>query len=170
MTVRYDQAAIEADPTVPVIRITRDFAATPAQLLRAHTDPDLYARWCGPDSLTTRIDHWDARSGGSWAFSNLRDGEEYSFHGCFHEISDSRIVQTFTFDGWPDGVSLETMTFTDLGDGRTRLSAQSLVDSFEGRDQWLHSGMEVGVNEGYAKLDRLLADGAVPDAATDSKE
>ena len=27
-----------------VIRITRDFAATPAQLLRAHTDPDLYAQ------------------------------------------------------------------------------------------------------------------------------
>ncbi|MCA0293739.1 MAG: SRPBCC family protein [Actinobacteria bacterium] len=170
MTVRYDEAAIEADPTVPVIRITRDFAATPAQLLRAHTDPDLYARWCGPNDLTTRIDHWDARSGGSWAFSNLRNGEEYSFHGCFHEISPSRIVQTFTFDGWPDGVSLETMTFTDLGDGRTRLSAQSLVDSFEGRDQWLLSGMEVGINEGYAKLDRLLADGAVPDAVPGTEE
>jgi hypothetical protein len=25
----------------------------------------------------------------------------------------------------------------------------------------LRSGMEVGVNEGYAKLDRLLSDGAV---------
>ncbi len=34
-------AAIEADPTVPIIRITRDFAATPAQLFRAHTDPEL---------------------------------------------------------------------------------------------------------------------------------
>jgi uncharacterized protein YndB with AHSA1/START domain len=67
-------------------------------------------------------------------------------------------VQTFTFDGWPDGVSLETLTLTDLGDGRTRLVAESLVDSFEGRDQWLASGMEVGVNDGYAKLDALLAE------------
>ena len=33
------EAAIEADPTLPIIRITRDFAATPEQLLRAHTDP-----------------------------------------------------------------------------------------------------------------------------------
>src|SRR4051795_10184336 len=45
------EARIEADPTVPVIRITRDFRATPAQLLRAHTDPELYARWVGPDSV-----------------------------------------------------------------------------------------------------------------------
>ncbi len=161
MTVAYHSAAIEADPKVPLIRITRDFAATPAQLFRAHMDPDLYARWCGPDSVTTRIDHWDARSGGSWAFSNLRDGEEFSFHGCFHEVSPLRIVQTFTFDGWPEGVSLETLTLTDLGDGRTRLVATSLVDSFEGRDQWLESGMETGINEGYAKLDSLLENGAV---------
>jgi len=41
-------AAIEADPTVPIIRVTRDFAATPAQLFRAHTDPELFARWVGP--------------------------------------------------------------------------------------------------------------------------
>ena len=159
MTVAYHSAQIEADPRVPLIRITRDFAATPEQVFRAHMDPDLYAKWCGPDDVTTRIDHWDARSGGSWAFSNLRDGEEYAFHGCFHEVSPRRIVQTFTFDAWPEGVSLETLTLTDLGDGRTRLVATSLVDSFEGRDQWLESGMEKGVNDGYAKLDGLLAEG-----------
>jgi uncharacterized protein YndB with AHSA1/START domain len=60
----------------------------------------------------------------------------------------------------PDGVALETLTFEDLGDGRTRLHAQSLVDSFEDRDAWLRSGMETGVNEGYAKLDKVLSDDA----------
>jgi hypothetical protein len=48
-----------------------------------------------------------------------------------------------------------------MGDGRTLLRTQSLVDSFEGRDAWLASGMESGVNEGYAKLDELLANGTV---------
>ncbi len=70
-------------------------------------------------------------------------------------------MQTFTFEGMPDDVSLETLRFEDLGDGRTRLHAQSLVDSFEGRDAWLASGMETGVNDGYAKLDKLAADGAL---------
>lgn len=152
---------IEADPTVPVIRMIRDFVATPEQLFRAHTDPELFARWVGPDSVGTRIDHWDARTGGSWRFVNTRDGEEFAFHGCFHEVRVNRIVQTFTFDGDPDGVALETLEFEDLGDGRTRLRAQSLVDSFEGRDAWLRSGMETGINEGYAKLDELLAGGEV---------
>ena len=53
----------------------------------------------------------------------------------------------------PDEVSLETLRFIDLGDGRTRLEAQSLCDSIDVRDAWLRSGMEVGVREGYAKLD-----------------
>jgi len=61
----------------------------------------------------------------------------------------------------PDSVALETLTFEDLGGGRTRLHATSLCDSFEDRDAWLRSGMEVGVDEGYAKLDRMLADGAL---------
>ena len=153
-------ARIEADPDVPAIRITRDFTATPAQLHRAHTDPELYAQWCGPHDLTTTIGHWDARTGGSWSFSNQRDGEEIaSFHGSFHDVTPERIVQTFTYDGWPESVSLETMTFEDLGDGRTRLHTVSLVGSFEERAGWLDSGMETGVNDGYEKLDGLLAKG-----------
>jgi len=157
----YAEAAIEAVADVPVIKITRDFAATPEQLFRAHTDPDLFARWVGPDSGSIRIDYWDARNGGSWRFLGEREDEEFGFRGCFHEVSPDRIVQTFTWEAMPEGVALETLRFEDLGNGRTRLHAQSLVDSFEARDAWLASGMEVGVNEGYAALDRLIAQGAI---------
>lgn len=150
-------ARIEADAEVPLIRITRDFRATPQELFTAHTDPEVYAAWVGPDSVSTVVDHWQAVDGGSWRFRNVRGEEEYAFHGCFHTVRPDRIVQTFTFDAMPDHVSLETMTFTDLGEGWTRLEAQSLVDSFEARDGWLQSGMETGVHEGYAKLDRWLA-------------
>jgi uncharacterized protein YndB with AHSA1/START domain len=155
------ETTIEADPTVPIIRLTRDFAATPEQLFRAHTDPRLFVQWNGPNSLETRIDQWDARSGGSFRFVSSRNGAEYAFRGCFHEIRPDRIVQTFTYEGDPDGVALQTLWFSDLGDGRTRLRTQSLVDSFENRDAWLRSGMEVGVNEGYAKLKELIANDAV---------
>ncbi|MCC6226133.1 MAG: SRPBCC domain-containing protein [Microthrixaceae bacterium] len=160
-TIRYAEASIEADPDLPIIRITRDFTATPAQLHRAHTDPDLFARWVGPDGMDTRIVEWDVRDGGSWRYVAARGGEEYWFRGCFHQVTDTRIVQTFTFEGMPDDVSLETLHFEDLGDGTTRLHAQSLVDGFEGRDAWLASGMEVGIDQGYSKLDRLVAEGAI---------
>jgi len=157
-TTSRHQATIEADPTVPIIRITRDFDATPEQLLRAHADPELFARWVGPDGMDTKIIDWDATTGGRWRYVASRDGEDYGFHGSFHEVGADRIVQTFTFDGQPDHVALETLWFEDLGGGRSRLHAQSLVDSFEGRDQWLASGMETGVDQGYAKLDALVAE------------
>ncbi|MCO7220486.1 SRPBCC domain-containing protein [Klenkia sp. PcliD-1-E] len=150
-------ATITADDRLPVIRITRDFTGTVEQLMSAHLDPDLFARWVGPDGMDTRIGTWDARDGGEWRYTAHRDGEVYSFRGCFHRIGADTIVQTFTWEGMPEDVSLETLRFEDLGDGRTRLHAQSLVDSFEGRDAWLRSGMETGVDQGYAKLDALLA-------------
>jgi uncharacterized protein YndB with AHSA1/START domain len=154
------EAAIEADADVPVIHIRRDFAATPAQLMRAHLDPDLFARWVGPRSLTTRIDYWNPTSGGSWRYIATRGDEEYAFRGCFHDVGQNRIVQTFTWEGQPDDVSPETLEFIDLGDGATRLHARSLCESFEVRDAWLRSGIESGVNDGYAKLDEVLSDGA----------
>jgi uncharacterized protein YndB with AHSA1/START domain len=152
------QVSIEADPAVPIIRMTRDFEATPAELMRAHLDPELFARWVGPNGMDTTIIDWDPTTGGRWRYVATRDGNEFGFHGCFHEVAPDRIVQTFTFDGQPDDVALETLRFEDLGNGRTRLHAQSLVDSFVSRDQWLASGMETGVDEGYAKLDALIAE------------
>ena len=99
-----------------------------------------------------------AAPAGRTATCTSSDGEEYGFHGCFHEVRPSElIVQTFTFEGVPDGVALERLVFEDLGDGRTRLTATSLVDSFEGRDAFVASGMEEGVREGYERLDELLA-------------
>ena len=158
---RYTQASIEADSEVPAVHIWRDFSATPAQLIKAHTDPDVFKQWIGPDSLTTRIDHWDCRTLGSYRYVAERDGEEYAFRGTFPHIADDKIVQTFVWEGMPEAIALETMTFEDLGDGRTRLHAFSLCDSFEARDGMLSSGMDVGIHEGYAKLDKLLADGVL---------
>ena len=150
-------ATIEADTDVPIIRITRDFHATPAQLMKAHTDPELFARWVGPDGMDTRILEWDARNGGCWRYVAARDGQEFAFRGCFHTVADDRIVQTFTYEGMPDGVALEKLQLEDLGNGRTRLTSTSLVDSFADRDAFVASGMETGINEGYERLDDLLA-------------
>lgn len=154
------ETRIEADPALPTIRITRDFDAPPDRVFRAWVDPELVVRWLGPDETTMRLDTWDARTGGSYRYAALRGGEEIArFYGSFHEVRPGeRLVQTFTWEGFPDGVSLDTMTFEDLGDGRTRVVALSVVDTMEGRDAIIVSGMETGVVEGYAKLDALLAE------------
>ncbi len=153
----YAEAAIEAVPDLPIVRITRDFRATPEQLMRAHTDPELFVRWIGPDSVTARIEEWDCRTLGSYRYLAEHEGGVEAFRGTFPEVGENRIVQTFCWEGMPEAIALETMWVEDLGDGWTRLHAQSLCDSIEGRDGMLSSGMDVGVHEGYAKLDALLA-------------
>lgn len=154
----HHQTSITADPDLPTIQIVREFDFPVEAVFRAYTDRDLFARWIGPRSLTTQIDHWDCTTGGAYRYRNVRGEEEYGFYGSFHEVrANERIVQTFTFDGFPDGVSLETGTFEDLGSGRTRLTLLSVVDSMQARDAMLASGMEVGVVEGFEKLDELLA-------------
>ena len=159
-TTNRHETEIIADPDVPLVRIVREFDAPPAKVFRAHTDPDLLVQWLGPRHTEMRIDHFDCRTGGSYRYIHVSDGQEYAFRGCFHELRPSElIVQTFTFEGMPDGVALERLVLEDLGDGRTRLVATSLVDSFADRDAFLASGMEVGVREGYERLDDLLSAG-----------
>lgn len=157
MTARTHETTIESDPTVPLIRITREFDAPREKVFRAHTDPALVVQWLGPRDLVMTIEHWDCRTGGAYRYVHSRGDDHYGFHGSFHEVRPSGlIVQTFTFDGEPDGVALERLVLEDLG-GRTRLVATSLVDSFESRDAILASGMEHGVREGYEQLDEVLA-------------
>jgi uncharacterized protein YndB with AHSA1/START domain len=155
-TVKEAQVIVHED--LPMVTIIREFDAPPDKVFRAHADPDLYMSWVGPEGLEgSQADRWDFRTGGEWRYVNRHEGQEHWFHGCFHEVRENElIVQTFTYEGFPDGVSLERLTLEDLGDGRTRLVGTSLVDSFEGRDGFVASGMEVGVQEGYRKLDRLL--------------
>jgi uncharacterized protein YndB with AHSA1/START domain len=157
-TTTHPETTISADPALPAIRITREFDAPVEAVFRAHVDPELVAKWLGPRSLTMLVDRWDATTGGGYRYTHVRGDEQYRFYGSFHEVRpNERIVQTFTFEGFPDGVSLETVTFTDLGGGRTRLDVNSVFETIEVRDAAMASGMETGVVEGYEQLDELLA-------------
>ena len=144
------ETTIEAVADLPLIRIVREFDAPRENVFRAHTDPDLIVQWLGPRRLTMRVERYDAVTGGGYRYIHSGDdGVEHVFYGSFHEIRfPDRMVQTFTFEGFPDGVALEKLVLEDIGGGRTRLTATSLVDSFEGRDAFVASGMETGVVAG----------------------
>jgi uncharacterized protein YndB with AHSA1/START domain len=157
-TTTHPDTQIVVDDKVPMVTIVREFDAPPEKVFRAHTDAELVVQWLGPRDLEMEALTWDCRTGGEYRYAHRRPGEEYLFHGSFHEVRPSElIVQTFTFEGMPDHVALEKMSLEALADGRTRLTATSLCDSFEDRDAFVASGMETGVVEGYERLDDLLA-------------
>ncbi len=158
MTTTRHETEVTLDPDVPVVRIVRDFDAPREAVFEAHIDPELVAEWVGPRGTEMEVDTWDCRTGGSYRYIHTIEGEDYAFRGSFHEVRPTElIIQTFTYEGFPDSVSLEKLQLEDVGNGGTRLTALSLVDSFEARDALVAHGMEQGIVESYERLDEVLA-------------
>jgi uncharacterized protein YndB with AHSA1/START domain len=155
-----NKTTVTAEPGKQELFITREFDAPRELLFKAHIDPELYIQWVGPRDLTMTINKWEPREGGSYKFTHERNGHKYAFFGVNHEVlAPERIIGTFEFDGLPERghVILGTTRFEELPNGRSRIVHQSVFQSVADRDGMIQSGMERGVDEGYEKLDDLLA-------------
>ena len=147
-------------PTLPSdreIRVERVFDAPRARVWRAYTDPKEVALWWGRGNKVV-IERLEVERGGHWRFVEHGPDGANGFEGRYREVTPpERLSYTFEWDGMPGHVIVETAVFEDLGDGRTRVVTTSLFHTAEERDGMLQSGMESGLNESYAALDRLLA-------------
>jgi len=151
-----NQRTVTMNAGEQTIAFSREFEAPPARVFEAHIDPALVAQWIGPRGTQLTMREFDARTGGSWSYVVAGRGGEWAFHGSFHEVTaPRRIVQTFEFEGNPKHPSLEIFTFTDIGDGRSRIDGLSLFLSVEDRDAMLD--LDSGRDEDFARLDELLA-------------
>ena len=150
---------ITAPEGLPFIDIEREFDAPVAAVFRAHAEPDLIKQWLGPNGYEMDIEHFDFTSGGGYRYVHRNpEGQEFAFNGVFHVVRENDFaIQTFEFEGFPDVVSIESLTFADLGNGRTRLRAHAVYPTLEARDGMIASNMEVGVVEGYERLDKVAA-------------
>ncbi len=138
------------------IQIERIFAAPRERVWRAFTDPKLIAQWWGRGNRLV-IERLEVERGGHWRFVEHSSEGVHGFEGRFREVTPiERLVQTFEWDGMPGHVVVETVAFEDLRDGRTRVVNTSLFHTTEERDGMLQSGMEQGLEQSYAALDRLL--------------
>lgn len=153
-----DKTQFTAEPGIPQIITEREFDAPRDLVYRAWTDPELLTQWLGPRNLTMEIDRYDVRDGGTWRYVHRdEEGNEYAFHGVFHgDPSPDGMVQTFEYEGFPGHVSLDTLTLEER-DGKTVARTNTVFQTIEARDGMMESGMEVGINEGYERLDELIA-------------
>jgi uncharacterized protein YndB with AHSA1/START domain len=139
------------------IHVERIFYASRERVWRAMTEPKLLAQWWGRGNRLT-VEKLDVQRGGHWRFVEHTPEGDHGFEGRFREVTPpERIAMTFEWDGMPGHVAINTMTLHDLGDGRTKLVTTSLFHTTGERDGMLKSGMEVGMNQSYEALDRVLA-------------
>jgi len=160
MSAKKNQTIITAEPGKQELFITREFDAPRELVFKAHTDPELYVQWLGPHGYEMTLETFEPVSGGRYRYLHKdKEGNEYGFHGVFHEMSEELMIQTFEFEGLPEHgpVILDTMRLEELPGDRTRITIQSVFQSVSDRDGMIQSGMEKGLNEGYERLDAILA-------------
>ena len=159
MSEKKNQTIVTAEPGKQEVFITREFDAPRKLVFKAHTDPDLYVQWLGPQGYEMTLETFEPVSGGRYRYIHKDpQGNQYGFHGVFHEMSEELMIQTFEFEGLPEKghVTLDTMRLEALPGNRTRITIQSVFQSVSDRDGMIQSGMERGVREGYERLDDVL--------------
>ena len=141
----------------PFVEVIREFDATPAQLFKIVSDPDLVTQWLGPRNLDATLEKYDVRPGGTYRYIHQDENDEYAFRGVFHTVEqDKGIIQTFEWEGAPGEVCLEKMTLEPTEKG-VRLHQQSVFPSVESRDQSVEYGRADGINDSMDRLAELLA-------------
>jgi len=149
-----------SNQTITQMRLERRFAAPPAQVYRAFTDPDRLAEWFGPLGFhvprsTVRI---DARAGGFWHLvmvSNANPAITSPVDSVFTEVVENvRLVGYEDARGMPgvrDGTRLVlSIEFMADGDGTLLRIVQGPFP------EELSEKGAVGWRQSFAKLDALL--------------
>ena len=143
------------------ILVTREFAAPRRLVWDAHTVPAIVQQWLhGPDDWFMPTCEIDLRVGGTYRYvwRQRSDGLEFSSIGKFLEIGPyEKIVSTERFEGPMDlGEATNTLTFAERN-GKTQLALHMRYPSKEVRDTAIKSGMNDGIELGYARLENQLA-------------
>ena len=140
------------------IVVTRRFVAPPEAVYRAHTEPELLQKWLlGPEGWTMPVCVSELRPGGKIRYE-WTDGKGGGFHltGEYLELEPfSRIVHVERMhlpDPTPDN-HVETR-FAPDGEGTVMTMRMTLPDA-ETRAAMRATGMEHGMEDSYARLDRM---------------
>jgi uncharacterized protein YndB with AHSA1/START domain len=144
-------------PSDRELRVERIFDAPRTRVWRAMTEPELVKQWWGRGNPLT-VERLEVERGGHWRFVEHSDHGDHGFEGRFREVvPPEKLSMTFEWDGAPGHVVVQTIVLEDIDGGRTRMVSTSMFFTKDDRDGMMSSGMEVGMNESYAALDRVLA-------------
>lgn len=143
-------------PTPTSTRIVRSFDAPLALVWRAYTEPELVKGWVtGPADHSLTTCEIDFRVGGRARYVWKNPQFEMGMSAEFLEIVEhERIVHTEDYDGWPEGRSTVTTTFTESG-GQTTVTLNIEYLTQEARDAAMQPGFAEGYEASFVQLDAL---------------
>jgi uncharacterized protein YndB with AHSA1/START domain len=110
------------------VRLYRVLRTKPEKVYRAFLDADALARWLPPNGFLCKVEHLEARVGGTYrmSFRNFGTGSAHSFGGEFLElVPNQKIRHTDRFDD-PNlpGEMITTITFREVTVGTEMIVVQ----------------------------------------------
>jgi uncharacterized protein YndB with AHSA1/START domain len=132
------KASIDLEQDPCAIITARELEAPRELVFEVFTDPQHLAQWWGPFGFTTTTSAFELTEGGVWRFvMHGPDGRDYQNRITFDEIVRPERIR-YHHGGVDDGEPVAfrtTVTFEDLGRGRTRLRLHAQFASAAERER-----------------------------------
>ncbi len=157
--------AVRKDPASRTMVLEAEFAASAQRVWQLWADPRQLERWWGPPTYPATFTAHDLRVGGRAAYHMT--GPEGDQPKGYWEIDEVEPPHRLVFrdgfaneDGTPNTEfpeSVARVNIQEIGEGKTRMSIESIFPSTEAMEQLLAMGMEQGLQQAVGQIDAILA-------------
>jgi uncharacterized protein YndB with AHSA1/START domain len=161
--------AVRKDTNALTLTIDAEFDAAPDRVWQLWADPRQLERWWGPPTYPATVTSHELKPGGRVEYHMT--GPEGDQPRGYWEITEVEPPHRLEFrdgfandDGTPNNdmpVNTARVTIEEIGDGRSRMSIQSIYPSTSAMEQQLAMGMEEGLKQAVGQIDAILAEDAV---------
>ena len=159
--------AVHKDPKAMTMTITAEFQAPPERVWQLWADPRQLERWWGPPTYPATFTSHDL-SPGSRVEYHMTGPEGDQPRGYWDVIEADPPRRLVFRDGFAndDGTPNDELPRNEgrvmiesIGEGRTRMSIESVFPSSEAMEQVLAMGAEEGLTQAVGQIDAILAEG-----------
>jgi uncharacterized protein YndB with AHSA1/START domain len=161
--------AVRKDPQTLTMTLEAEFEASPERVWQLWADPRQLERWWGPPTYPATFTSHSLAPGGRVEYHMT--GPEGDQHAGYWEVVEANAPHRLVFrDGFanPDGtpnsdlpMNTANLLIEAVGQGRTRMSIQTVFPNAEAMEQILAMGMEQGLTEAVGQIDAILGEDAV---------
>ena len=169
--------AVRNDPQALTMTLEAEFDASPERVWQLWADPRQLERWWGPPTYPA-----------TFTKHNLTPGTRVEYHmtgpegdqpkGYWDVLETDPPRSLVVRDGFANDDGTPNLDFPtgemrvrieEIGDGRTRMSIESLFPSTEAMEQLLAMGQEEGMTQAVGQIDAILAEDRVSQASASAR-
>ena len=169
--------AVRNDPQALTMTLEAEFDASPERVWQLWADPRQLERWWGPPTYPATFTKHDLTPGTRVEY-HMTGPEGDQPKGYWDVLETDPPRSLVVRDGFANDDGTPNLDFPrgemrvrieEIGDGRTRMSIESLFPSTEAMEQLLAMGQEEGMTQAVGQIDAILAEDQVRQASASAQ-